>query len=117
MGRSEAKLAQWNMNRRVEFRAEAAIEFADAARWYNQKQRGLGDEFERRVHHLLESIDYMPESFPVVFQRARRAKVRQAILGRFPYSLIFNYDDTHILIFAVQHLHRDSADLMRRISG
>jgi len=97
------------MNRRVDFRVEAAVDFTDAARWYNDRRRGLGDEFEQCVQQALDSIQYMPESFPVVFQA-----VRQGLVSRFPYSVLFEFDDERILVIAIQHLRRNPAVWMRR---
>ncbi len=64
---------------RLVVREAAEADIAEAARWYEQRSPGLGSEFLRAVDVTLAETTRMPERYPVVRGRARRA-----LLRRFP---------------------------------
>jgi plasmid stabilization system protein ParE len=92
------------MNLPLVFRSEARTEFDSAADWYEQQRPGLGVEFVGKVHIVLDQIQQMPALFPVVYR-----DVRQTIVRRFPYSVLYRVESDQILIVAVFHSRRDPA--------
>lgn len=91
------------MNRKIEFRPTARSEFDEAADWYEEQQYGLRAEFVHAVDAILASVLKSPASFPIV----HGSKIRRAMVGRFPYAVLFEADDTRIIVYAVFHTSRN----------
>lgn len=87
---------------RLVVREAAEADIAEAARWYEQRSPGLGSEFLRAVDVALAEIVRMPERYPIVRGRARRALVR-----RFPYAVYFVAGPELTSVFACLHARRD----------
>lgn len=92
------------------FRPEARAEFDSAADWYEQQRSGLGVEFVERVQQCLDHIQEMPLLFPVVFE-----DLRQTIVRRFPYSVVYRVETSQIVIVAVFHGRRDPTVWQSRV--
>ena len=67
------------MTARLVVRAAAEADITGAAIWYEQRSPGLGTEFLRAVDVALAEIARMPERFPLVYHKSRRAP--QSSLG------------------------------------
>jgi plasmid stabilization system protein ParE len=87
---------------RLVVRGAAEADIVEAARWYEQRSPGLGSEFLRAVDVTLAEIARMPERYPVVRGRARRA-----LLRRFPYAIYFVATPDLVSVFACLHARRD----------
>lgn len=72
------------MSLRVVFRAAARLEFEEAAIWYHDQRRGLGEEFLHEIDEVVLRAATHPERYPVVV-----GDVRRAVARRFPYSIFF----------------------------
>jgi toxin ParE1/3/4 len=93
------------MTLRLSLGAEA--DAADAIAWYNDQRDGLGVKFYEALERLLETIEAAPQRFPKVEGRNRRRTVKQALMRRFPYRVIFEVkDDQSLLVLAVAHTSR-----------
>ena len=90
------------MNRRFVVRPEADLEITEAAEWYFERARGLAGEFVRVVDAAFATIERNPLQFPMV-----DPPIRQAVLRRFPYSILFTADDTEIVVLSCFHSRRD----------
>ena len=89
---------------RVVFGPEARREAHEAREWYESKAKGLGLEFARAVDAICSSIKRFPEAYPVVTRQ-----YRQAVLRRFPYSIIYEIMDSEIIVLRCFHHRRDPA--------
>ena len=98
------------MNLPLVLRRAAQAEFDEAADWYEQQQPNLGREFVTKVQATLDRLQTTPRQFPVVFE-----EVRQAIVERFPYSVLFQAEPKRIVVLAVFHHRRDPSVWKRRI--
>ena len=87
---------------RLVVREAAEADIAEAARWYEQRSPGLGSEFLRAVDVTLAEITRMPERYPLVRGRARRA-----LLRRFPYGVFFVATPDLVSVVACLHARRD----------
>ena len=85
----------------IAYKAEARLELVEAARYYDFRQPGLGNEFLKEVDAALEELSERPLRWRKVTGRFRRCLVR-----RFPYGIIYTTDRDNIQIFAFTHLHR-----------
>lgn len=82
-------------------RPEAALDLADAARWYEARQPGLGAVFVEEVDSAFKRIEAGPLRYASAHGSLRRAFVR-----RFPFAVYFDLDGTDIIVFAVLHQRR-----------
>ena len=92
------------------FRAEAADDIVGAYAWYDEQRAGLGDEFLSALEHLLDLVERLPRSFPVV-----RSDTRRALLSRFPYALYFRLSGPETIeVTACLHTRRSPHILRSR---
>ena len=94
----------------VVLRRAAQAEFDEAADWYEQQQTNLGRDFVAKVQMTFDRIGKAPRHFPVVLE-----EVRQAIVDRFPDSILFLAEPKRIVVLAVFHHRRDPSIWKRRL--
>src|SRR5882724_7623006 len=91
-------------------RFEAEVDITDSAIWYQQQQKGLGDEFVAEVHSTIGRVVANPRQFP----RLRRIpEVRRAFTNRFPYRVFFVLWPDSIEVFRVLHSARRDSEWRR----
>ena len=90
-------------------RAQAELDIAEAALWYETQRPGLGAEFVAEVDHLLRRIAESPLQFPEIGMGVRRG-----LLRRFPYGAYFMEATSRPQVLAVLHLHRHPETWKRR---
>jgi len=88
--------------RKVTFHEDADSEIYEAALYYEEKAADLGllflDEIEKAILRILAN----PMAYPSVGD-----EVRQAIVSRFPYSILYVIEsDEHLRVIAVAHQKR-----------
>lgn len=86
----------------VIFRSAAELELQEAYHWYEERSEGLGSEFIRCVDACVQTIRRHPGIYPVTYRG-----IRQGVLRRFPYSLLYSVMDDRIIVVAVFHSSRD----------
>jgi toxin ParE1/3/4 len=96
-------------DRRLRLLRQAEAELNKAADEYDEARPGLGDRFISAVDSALESIPAVPHRWPRVDRRHHRALVR-----RFPFSIIYRFNDTEIIVVAIAHHRRRPRDWFRR---
>ncbi len=89
------------MKLRTFVRPEAQTDIREAARWYEDRESGLGLRFLREIRTSLQHINNNPLMFPII-----EDDVRRALLHKFPYSVYFVNELEAIAIIAVLHQHR-----------
>ena len=94
----------------VVFRPQAEAEFEEAQGWYEERTRGLGQEFVTCVQATIEVIRRNPDQLQRVDREVRRALVR-----RFPYAILYLADPESTTIIAVFHTSRDPATWRTRV--
>ncbi|MCE0497963.1 MAG: type II toxin-antitoxin system RelE/ParE family toxin [Methylacidiphilales bacterium] len=100
------------MPRRIILSPEAKADAQDAYNWYEEQDRGLGDEFLRCLESAFDKIAKNPQQYPVRFDDFRRI-----LLRRFPYAVYFEYDDISVYIYYVFHCSQNPAKLSKRLRG
>ena len=93
----------------VTFRPEADLDLAEAQAYLDRQESGLGREFADEIETCLLGVSRLPESFPVVSRRTRRALVK-----RFPYAIFFFIDGDRIRVTAIVHQSRHPRTWRRR---
>ena len=79
----------------------AEEEMIEAALFYEAAAAGLGDDFLDDVQHAIDSVREHPELGANVALGFRRILVR-----RFPFSIIYATEPSHIVVVAVAHQRR-----------
>ncbi|MFN8626918.1 MAG: type II toxin-antitoxin system RelE/ParE family toxin [Candidatus Binatia bacterium] len=97
------------MNYRLLVRRPAKAEVYDTARRYELQRPGLGREFVAEVDAALSRIAENPLQYQVLHREARRVIVR-----RFPYGVFYRIEANNIVVFCVDHLHRNPASWKAR---
>lgn len=85
----------------IKFTKAAQIEFQDAIDYYNEQSSGLGQKFAEEVKKAIKRITRFVNSYTKFSENTRRS-----LLKRFPYGIIYSYDNEEVLIIAIMHLHR-----------
>jgi plasmid stabilization system protein ParE len=90
------------VNRPLVVNPEAEADMAEAKAWYDDQRPGLGDDFLDRVADTFAEIRRRPEMRARVFE-----ELRLALVGRFPYAVVYRVDEDQITVVAVYHARRD----------
>jgi toxin ParE1/3/4 len=88
----------------LRFRPEIPDDIAEACRWYESRNAGLGGRFLRELRSTLSRIALAPEAYA----KGER-EVRSARMHRFPYLVHFRVVGENVIILAVMYGGRDSA--------
>jgi plasmid stabilization system protein ParE len=110
VGRSEGKDSPtpWLLTSSLRPRAEQDID--DAHAWYEARQTGLGDDFLQKAEDCYRAFTQTPEMHAVIFKKYRRA-----LLRRFPYAVIYEYENGTVTIHAVAHCSQNPARWQSRL--
>jgi plasmid stabilization system protein ParE len=71
----------------------------------------VGEEFLRSLDARIQAILRTPEMHAVVFENYRRALVR-----KFPYAIIYEYENNTVTLYAIFHTSRDPEKWRKRLS-
>ena len=82
------------------FHPDARDELYAAAREYESLQENLGLEFVEEIYRGIERI----RQFPHAWQKLT-LDTRKCLIRRFPFGIVYEIRDNHILIYAIMH-HR-----------
>src|SRR5688500_195822 len=85
---------------------EAQDEAMAAARTYDGKTPGLGDDFVDELEAIYDRIEADPVAFPLAFDAPARRIVREAVTKRFPYRVLYIQRQSDIVVVAVAHARR-----------
>lgn len=85
---------------KVVFAAAAAEELDEAITWYEQRRSGLGKRLFDAVQFAVNRLREFPH-----IGVARNGTRRLPIAG-FPYALVFEVEESEIVIIAVAHQRR-----------
>ena len=102
------------MNWRVEIRPEVESDVAEAARWYESQQSGLGAQF---VEDIIQVWDAVADNPLLNARRHPRKNIRWRYPERFPYRVIYQVLEAEhmVVVAAVLHAARDDKYWRQRI--
>lgn len=84
---------------KVTFHEEAESEIYKAARYYEDRAADLGLAFLDEIEKTTQRISANPMTCQLVGN-----EIRQALVSRFPYSILFSIESSkHIRVIAVAH--------------
>jgi toxin ParE1/3/4 len=96
---------------RVIYHPEAEAELIEAATFYENRVRGLGDSFIKAFNAALADIEKQPIWWPIV-----EGDIRYRTLRRFPYAIYYRIVDDELRILVVKH-HKRHPDYWRSRLG
>ena len=96
---------------RVAYHLLAAAELIESARFYDQRRRGLGDEFLLAVEAVQELIRTQPQLGRRGFLDTSSFRTK-----RFPFRIVYEVQPDRIWIVAVAHLSRRPGHWARRLA-
>jgi plasmid stabilization system protein ParE len=88
----------------------ARDELAEAKRFYNRQQQGLGESFQREAQNAARLILNRPLAWQIEIE-----PVRRFIFDRFPYKMLYIIRAERIVVIAVAHQHRQPDYWLERI--
>ena len=88
---------------RINYARGVRKEVDDAIDFYDRSRKGLGFQFLTEVESAVESLAVQPLRYACV-----RGPFRRCLVNRFPYAVIFSYEQSadQIYILAVMHTSR-----------
>ncbi len=89
------------MSHEVAFEPTASLELNEAADFYDLERPGLGTEFLDAVGTALIAVTDKPAAFPIEL-----GETRKRVVNRFPYSIMYWFDDTTVHVSAIAHHRR-----------
>ncbi len=89
------------MSLQAYLRPDAREDLRDAATWYEARLEGLGGVF---IDEFLECISRIEEN-PASYQRVD-GEIRRAVLRRFPYTMFYVVELTHIEVLSILRSRR-----------
>ena len=92
------------MNRTLVVTPEAEAEIDQAAGWYHRQSLRAAANFRAVVDQALETIEFNPEQYQVVYGETRRV-----LLDEYPYALFYIVTDTQVSVVSCFHTARDSS--------
>jgi hypothetical protein len=95
----------------VKFLDSAQLEFHDSVNYYNEQSFGWGFEFALEIQKTINRIVLYPNAWVQISKRARKCKC-----NRFPYSVIYFFDNDEIIIVALMHSKRNPGYWFNRIN-
>ena len=81
----------------------AALELAEAVRWYEERRPGWGVRLFDAVSHSIDLIEAHPE---IGLSRPGRLPTRQFAVRGFPYLVIYRDQGEHLYVVAFAHAKR-----------
>ena len=93
----------------IRFTPEATQELVEARAWYDERRKGIGEEFQRSFDAASASVQEHPEAYAVVFGTRRRVFIR-----RFPYFLLYDLVRDTVVVIGCIHFARSPAVWRRR---
>ncbi|MBL4774628.1 MAG: hypothetical protein JKY87_01025 [Mariprofundus sp.] len=95
---------------KIEIHEFASLEFDEAIEWYEFQTAGLGNRFKKLVVSQIKQLQHNPSWY-----LKEDDEIYKAYIPKFPYKILFTFDDQKIVIWAIAHLHRKPSYWQSRV--
>lgn len=79
----------------------ALNELNEAVEWYDLQSNGLGSRFKSVTKSQVNKIAGNPSWF-----LKEESNIYKAYLPKFPYKILFSFNEKEVVIWAIAHMHR-----------
>ncbi len=98
------------MKYRLEIKEEARTDIIEAADWYASKLPGLNFRFIEELELIIKTILNNPKTYKRVYKNFRQATVK-----KFPYVVVYGYEEEIKIIYSVFHAKQHPKKKIRRL--
>ncbi len=95
---------------KIKFIHPSDQELIDAYNFYEYQLQGLGDQFLNEFNNIIKIIIEHPQIWSKVDKRTRKA-----LLKRFPFLILYIFEDNMLYITCIAHQHRNPDYYIDRI--
>ena len=86
----------------IQFAEEALLEIQESFDWYEGRAPDLGERFLTELDKFLDRIDKNPSIYRIIHDG-----LRQGLLKKFPFVVLYEHEGNRIRIMSVFHTSRD----------
>ena len=86
---------------KIRFLTLAQQEVDEAFVWFEEQAEGKGFDFLDELDRVVRLVKVFPLAAPQI-----QPEIRRRLFARFPYSLVYGFDNDTIVVIAVAHFHR-----------
>ncbi len=86
---------------RLVFHPDVLSEISASYNWYQEQAEGLGEDFLTELESSYDAVCELPDTWP----RFKKG-FRRFLLSKFPFSIIYRFDENTIYVVAVMHNSR-----------
>ena len=90
------------MIRKIKIYSLALRDIENGVEYYKLQQKGLGTKFEKQVKDTIVRIQKLPYSASIAYDQ-----VGYKVLERFPYIILYEFDEANICILRVFNVHQE----------
>ena len=90
------------MIRKIKIYSLALKDIENGIEYYKLQQKGLGTKFEKQVKDTIVRIQKFPYSASIAYDQ-----VGYKVLERFPYIILYEFDEANIYILRVFNVHQE----------
>lgn len=90
------------MNYELVLQSEAIIDIQKAFEWYEHRTSGLGYEFIGEMEDGFERLSKNPQHYSAINRKYRKLRIK-----RFPYLIVFEIEESKVIINAVRHVSQE----------
>ncbi len=94
---------------RLSLRLAAEQDLDEAFAWYESQSPGLGEDFLQAVNRALQAVTTHPLRYRVLLR-----DIRQALVRRFPYRVLYRIVRQEIFVVACLHAKHDPREWKTR---
>jgi plasmid stabilization system protein ParE len=103
------------VSKAVRLEDEASAELDDAAKWYEERQAGLGQRYLEAIDSTFQQLLRYPHAGVRAPLVAPELNVRRVPVLRFPYSIVYIETTDAIRVLAVVHDRRRPGYWLHRV--
>jgi toxin ParE1/3/4 len=101
----------------LRFAPSVEVEIETAGDYYDDQSPGLGSEFLDAIEEALLRLVEQPQAHGFVLDTAPEERLRQVVLRRFPYRVVFQEREEDLLVLACMHARREPGYWRSRSEG
>lgn len=99
----------------VHVTTHARLDTLDGAEWYDRRSAGRGDKFLAEFQQTADRIGRHPRANGRVSRCPRSREVRETLVGRYPFRLVYEIISGEVWVLSVTHTRAKRQPWRRRL--